>query len=128
MSKDRNGEFVLLVTKTKGNPKRKRDVLVNDNLINDWRRVKSAMYLNDRITKNFMRACKRAGLYVPYHTTLHTLRHSFATIQASEGKNIHEIAKSMGHTKLSTTEKYADAERDMYVKIRKEKESDLIYA
>ena len=127
LSKDRNGEFVLLVTKTKGRPKRKRDVLVNDNLINDWHRVKSVMYKKDRITKNFNRACKRAGLYVPYQTTMHALRHSYATIQASKGKNIHEIAKSMGHTRLSTTEKYADAERDMYVKIR-EQENNGIYA
>ena len=62
-----------------------------------------------------MRACKRAGIYVPYQTTMHALRHSYATIQASKGKNIHEIAKSMGHTRLSTTEKYADAERDVDV-------------
>ena len=43
------------------------------------------------------------------------------------GVSINELAKMMGHTETRTTERYADADRDMYVKLRKE-ENDPVYA
>ena len=63
----------------------------------------------------------------PHKTTFHAPRHSFATIQASRGVSINELAKMMGHTETRTTERYADADRDMYVKLRKE-ENNPVYA
>ena len=80
-----------------------------------------------RITKGFKRACIKADIYKPYQTTFHALRHSFATIQVSNGTSINELAKMMGHTETRTTERYADADRDMYVKLRKE-EKNPVYA
>jgi integrase len=127
LTKDRNGDDVLLITKTKGKPKKKRDVPIKSGLIKDWQICKTAMYYNDRLTKGFKRACVKAGIYEPHQTTFHALRHSFATIQASRGVSINELAKMMGHTETRTTERYADADRDMYVKLRKE-ENDPIYA
>ena len=127
LTKDRNGEDVLLITKTKGKPKKRRDVPIKSELIKDWQICKTALYLNDRITKGFKRACINAGIYEPHQTTFHALRHSFATIQASRGVSINELAKMMGHTETRTTERYADADRDMYVKLRKE-ENDPVYA
>ena len=53
----------------------------------------------------------------PHRTTFHALRHTFATIQASTGVSINELAKMMEHTETRTTERYADADRDMYVKL-----------
>ena len=127
MTKDRNDEDVLLITKTKGKPKKKRDVPVSSDLIKDWQICKNAMYLDDRVTKGFKRACIKADIYKPHQTTFHALRHSFATIQASNGTSINELAKMMGHTETRTTERYADADRDMYVKLRKE-ENNPVYA
>ena len=43
-------EDVLLITKTKGKPK-ERDIPIKSDLIKDWQICKTALYLNDRITK-----------------------------------------------------------------------------
>ena len=124
LTKDINGQDVLLITKTKDTKnKPPRDVPVTLDLINDWQRCKSAQYLDDRITKGFNRACRRAGVYVPYQTTLHACRHSYATNEASIGKTLVLVQKEMGHKIISTTQKYADATREMYVRLRKENEA-----
>ena len=98
LTKDINGQDVLLITITKDTKnKPPRDVPVTLDLINDWQRCKSAQYRRDRITKGFNRACRRAGVYVPYQTTFHVCRHSYATNEASKGKTLVLVQKEMGH-------------------------------
>ena len=38
---------------------------------------------------------------------IHDLRHSFASVAASEGASLHVIGKLLGHTQAATTARYA---------------------
>ena len=78
------------------------------------------MYSLDCVSKKTRMAYKRAGIYVPYQTTYHALRHSFATMKCIDGVNMLELAKMMGHEETSTTERYANASREMIVLLKNE--------
>ena len=119
--KDINGQDYLLVFTTKGRKQIKRDVPIPKENIPDWMNVKLAQYKIGYISKMFKKAVEKADLYVPYKTTFHTLRHSYGTLQCVNGTHLLELAKLMGHTDTKTTEKYANASREMLVKLRKEK-------
>ena len=73
-------------------------------------------------TRSFNKACKRVGLYVPYETTFHALRHSYATLKCVEGMHLIQLAEYMGHTSTKTTEKYAKAKRGYFAMLKKEEE------
>ena len=64
---------------------------------------------SDRPVANIRRvwatARKAAGL--PADTTVHDLRHSFASALANAGIPLFEIGRVLGHTQLSTTTRYA---------------------
>ena len=49
-------------------------------------------------------ARKRAGLE---DVRIHDLRHSFASFLINAGRGIYEVANLLGHTQLSTTQRYA---------------------
>ena len=116
----KTGQLCLLVSITKGRETRERSVpLPKENKV-DWMKVQKAQYSLDYISRGFKRACKRAGFYVPYKTTFHTLRHSYATLQCVEGTHLVVLAKYMGHTTTKTTEKYADAEARMFALLDQE--------
>ena len=119
--KDKNKVDCLLVATTKGRKQRKRDVPIPKKNISDWMNVKLAQYKLDYISKMFKKAVVNADLYVPYKTTFHTLRHSYATLQCVNGTHLLELAKLMGHADTKTTEKYANASREMLVKLQQEK-------
>lgn len=57
-----------------------------------WRRIRKAAGLED--------------------VRLHDLRHSFASIAASEGMGLPIIGKMLGHTQASTTQRYAHLQAD----------------
>ncbi len=117
---DLNKQDVLMVTETKGIKDWNRDVPISKHLIKEWQLCKTAMYSLGRITKGCQKAFKRSGQYVPYQTTFHALRHTFATMKCIDGVSMLELAKLMGHEETSTTEKYANASREMIVLLRKE--------
>lgn len=63
----------------------------------------------------FKVVAKRAGLSTK--TTLHMLRHTFATLLLDSGENIANVAAQLGHAKVSTTlDVYASAVRDSQAK------------
>jgi integrase len=46
------------------------------------------------------------------HRKLHALRHTSATLLLSSGANIKTVASRLGHTQISTTNRYVHALRD----------------
>lgn len=50
------------------------------------------------------RVCQRAGIQ---DFRIHDLRHSFASLAASGGASIYSIAKLLGHSQVSTSQRYA---------------------
>ncbi len=60
-------------------------------------------------TRQFSKFLKRHG--IP-HRKLHALRHTSATLLLLAGTNIKSVASRLGHTQLSTTNRYVHALRD----------------
>jgi integrase len=62
------------------------------NLQKPWRAIREAAGLND--------------------VRLHDIRHSFASVAASNGQSLPMIGKMLGHTQAATTQRYAHLQRD----------------
>ena len=76
---------------------------------NAWRnkvKVDIVKYFADKYSKEFKRVCRLIGL----DNKFHDLRHTFAVRRYLMTRDIYQVMKELGHTKVTTTQIYADFE------------------
>ena len=74
-----------------------------------WRnkvKVKKHKYFGDKISKEFRRINRLIGLTNKFHD----LRHTFAVRRYLMTRDIYQVMRELGHTKVTTTQIYADFE------------------
>ena len=74
-----------------------------------WRnkvKVKKHKYFGDKISKEFRRINRLIGLTNKFHD----LRHTFAVRRYLMTRDIYQVMRELGHTKVTTTQMYADFE------------------
>ena len=74
-----------------------------------WRnkvKVKKHKYFGDKISKEFRRINRLIGLTNKFHD----LRHTFAVRRYLMKRDIYQVMRELGHTKVTTTQIYADFE------------------
>ena len=80
----------------------------------NWRnhvKVKKTKYFADKYSKEFKRICR----IVELDNKFHDLRHTFAVRSYLMTRDIYQVMKELGHTKVTTTQIYADFEMNRLV-------------
>ena len=75
--------------------------------------------LNQGVAQKAMRSI-RSTLGLPETATPHALRHSFATHLLQNGANLREIQELLGHSSLSTTQRYTEINAEELMRVYKD--------
>jgi integrase len=103
-----NGEikgkyFVISAEKYKTN--RTHSIPINDNLKAILVEMQDKSHRGEYYSKAFKKACLKAGIHDKH---FHCLRHTFALRTYLKKNDIYIVKKLLGHSSITTTEKYAD--------------------
>ena len=82
---------------------------------NAWRnkvKVKKTKYFADKYSKEFKRICRLIEL----DNKFHDLRHTFAVRRYLMTRDIYQVMKELGHTKVTTTQIYTEFEDTIDIK------------
>ena len=71
-----------------------------------WKEVNKPKYFGDKIFKEFRHINRLVGLTNKFHD----LRHTFAVRRYFMTRDIYQVMRELGHTKVTTTQIYADFE------------------
>ena len=74
--------------------------------------------LNQGVAQKAMRDLRKA-IGLPETATPHALRHSFATHLLQNGANLREIQELLGHSSLSTTQRYTEINAEELMRVYK---------
>ena len=72
-------------------------------------KVNKPKYFGDKISKDFRRINRLIGLTNKFHD----LRHTFAFRRYLMNRDIYQMMRELGHTKVTTTQMYADFENTL---------------
>lgn len=87
-------------------------IMDNDYLFKSARGLKYSATLFEKLIRDI-----RIMLDLPEEITPHALRHSFATHLLSNGADLRSIQELLGHSNLSTTQKYTKVDKERLLKI-----------
>ena len=113
----REGNYIRVSSSSKG--RRERLIPLPIEIEEDFEIATTDPYLPERITRNFTRLRKKAG--VVEGKTLHSLRHTFAARTLIKTNNPYVVKSVLGHQSLSTTEIYLNFPEDYLKEMLTEK-------
>ena len=65
-----------------------------------WEGIDDRVFTTDSVSQHFRKFIKRTGLQ---HITIHSLRHTYASLMISDGTPLVIVANQLGHAQTSTT-------------------------
>lgn len=113
----REGNYIRVSSSSKG--RRERLIPLHSEIDEDFEIATTEPYLPERITRNFTRLRKKAG--ISDGKTLHSLRHTFAARVLIKTNNAFVVKSLLGHQSLSTTEIYLNFPEDYLKEMLTEK-------
>ena len=85
-----------------------RAQLMLDRYGGDIRRMNSHLPTNSQVNSTLRDLLRKACLNLDFRVTFHTSRHTFASLLLEEGVPVTTVQRMLGHTKVATTQIYAE--------------------
>lgn len=74
----------------------------------DIRHMNSHLPTNSQVNSTLRNLLRKACINTDFRVTFHTSRHTFASLLLEEGVPVTTVQRMLGHTKVATTQIYAE--------------------